>query len=286
MSYGLAERRRNILENLRERFSVECIVSIVASPYAETQQQFSTMLQHTRDISLVMSLLNKDYGYCNEMLLLINSYNSTIQFPEHLIKRLKSYGVSTVYVGVLDSALSLSALVPLLSDKILLLPWSVLGTVDPYISTHNAPREALLVKEAVEQTMASMPKEAGSGKGQVLYALSVSGSLYEYVVSEKYIKYVERLLYDFVKERTTEERFSELIQRILVDPSIHDQPLTAKDLVEMLPYASIVKGSAKVLMAEYFSIAVDSLHRNNNAIIIETPRYAYTVPVPTPVYTY
>ncbi len=286
MSYDLTERRRNILKQLRELLNVDCIASLVASPYAESQQQFSTTLQHVRDIPLIFNLLHKEYVICNEMLLLLNSYNSSIQFAEHLIKRLKSYGISSLYVGVLDSALSLSALVPLISDKILLLPWSVIGTVDPYILPHTNFKEALLVKEAVEQTMASMPKEAGSGKGQVLYALSVSGSLYEYVVSEKYIRYVERILYDFVKERVSEEKFSELMQRILIEPSIHDQPLTAKDLIEMLPYAQIADGSTRMLMADYFTIAVESMRRNNQAVLVESVRYTYSVPVPTPVYTY
>ncbi len=286
MSYDLTERRRNILKQLREQLGVDCVTSLVASPYAESQQQFSTTLQHVRDIPLIFNLLHKEYVICNEMLLLLNSYNSSIQFAEHLIKRLKSYGISSLYVGVLDSALSLSALVPLISDKILLLPWSVIGTVDPYILPHTNFKEALLVKEAVEQTMASMPKEAGSGKGQVLYALSVSGSLYEYVVSEKYIRYVERLLYDFVKERVSEEKFSELIQRILIEPSIHDQPLTAKDLVEMLPYAQITDGTTRMLMADYFTLAVEGMRRNNQAVLIESMHYTYSVPVPTPVYTY
>ncbi len=286
MSYGFTERRRNILESLRARLGADCIASIVANPYAETQQQFSTTLQHVRDIPLLFNLLHREYKTCNEMVLLLNSYNASVQFAEHLVRRLKSFGVNAFYVSVLDSALSLSGLVPLLSDKIYLLPWSVLGTIDPYIPPNTNVKEALIVKEAVEQTMASMPKEAGSGKGQVLYALSVSGSLYEYVASEKYIRYVERLLYDFVKERTSEEKFSELIQRMLMEPSIHDQPITAKDLNEMLPYAQVVEGTTKMLLSEYFIVAVESMHRNNYALILESPQHTYSVPIPTPVYTY
>lgn len=282
MDYERVRGRKAVLEEIAAVLSEGCMISIVANPYTEASQPFSTSLSHVRDVALALRALRSTYTKCESLLVLLNAYSASVQFAETLLKKVRSMGIQILKTFVLDSALSLSALLPLISEELLLTPWSSVGTIDPYIFySHALPKEAIVIKDAVEQAMASAPKE-GSGKGQVLYALSVSGALYEYVLSERHIRYVERLLNDYVRDRVSEDKFNELINRLLFNIDVHNQPTNAKELAELLPYAKVVEDFEILeLMNSYYNSALDYLTKYGKAILIESPFVTYDVLPPS-----
>jgi len=282
MEYTQGRGRKGTLDEIMAVLSDNCVVSVVANPHVEASQPLSTLLSHIRDANLIMRAIRNTYTNCDSIRILLNAYGATVQFAETLIKKLRSSGINTVKTLVLDAALSLSALLPLMSEELALTPWAHMGTIDPHIFySHALPKEAIVVKDAVEQAMASAPKE-GSGKGQVLYALSVSGALYEYVLAERHIKYVERLLNDYVRDRIPDEKFNELLDKLFLNVEVHNQPAGALEIVDMLPYSKIIEDHDVLdLVDSYYSSALTYLTKYGKALIIETPFVTYDVLPPS-----
>ncbi len=283
MDYGGARHsRKGLLDDIASLLGEGCIVSIIANPLTEASQPFSTTLSHVRDVTFALKALRDSNFRCEGVYIVLNAFSATTQFAEYMIKKLRSMDVNWIKTIVADNALSMSALLPLLSEEILLMPWSSLGTVDPHIfHSHALPKEALVLKDAVDQAMASVPKEASGGKGQVLYALSVSGTLYEYVLAERSLRYVEKLLNDYVRERVPEDKFQELLERILLNIDIHNQPLSAREISELLPYAKVKEDEIKDLVDSYYGEALNYLMKYGKAILIETPFVTYDVLPPS-----
>ncbi|ABU81909.1 hypothetical protein Igni_0727 [Ignicoccus hospitalis KIN4/I] len=281
MSYDHPRGRKGLLDEISIILREECVISVIANPYMEAAQKFSTMLSHIRDSSLIVRALRSSFFDCNSLFILFNAYNATVQFAEYVVKKLKSLGIGIIKTLVVDSALSLSALLPLLSEELVLTPWSTLGTIDPYIFvSHVMPKEAMAVKESIDQAIASVPKDGG-GKGQVIYALAVSGSLYEYVLSEKHIRYLERLLNDYVRDRVAEPKFNELMNRMLNNIDVHDQPLSAKEINDLVNYSKIVEDRQLLNMIErYYNSAINYLNKSGKALLIETSLVTYDITPP------
>ena len=282
MAYDHGRGRKGTLDEIAAVLGEACVVSVVANPNLEASQPFSTTLSHIRDTSLILRALRTTFTKCESVRILINAYGATVQFAETLLKKLRGMGIQIVKVLVLDSCLSLAALLPLISEDVLLTPWSHLGTIDPHIFySHALPKEAIVVKDAVEQAMASAPKE-GTGKGQVLYALSVSGTLYEYVLAERHIRYVEKLLNDYVRDRVPEDKFNELLDRVLLNVDVHNQPMNSTEVAELLPYAKILKDYDIIDMIDsYYNSALNYLTKYGKAILVETPFVTYDVLPPS-----
>jgi len=254
-----------------------CAISIISNPFIDSSINY-IYLNHLRDVSYVVSLVkNKP---CRELAIVYSNIASDIRFAEYLVKRIKSMGIKKIITIIADVALSVSALLPLLSDSIYIVPWGVIGTLDPLISyIPTMPKESVILKDLVEQLMISVPKEGTGAKAQVMHALAVSGLYYEYEIALKSISYIEKILLERLEGEMSDDKISELMDRLLNKIEIHDQPMSAEEFVSLVPYANILKGTMLTNVSRYYDRVLTYLRESNAAIVIEDSIQTYEVPL-------
>ncbi len=250
----------NELISLAEEKFDGCAVLILANTLIDPQTALSFHYSHIREANII-SLLYRDIQIdraktCKRAVLLYSSVGATPQFADHVIKRVRSLGIEEIITIVMDMALSLGALLPILSDEFYMLPGSVLGTLDPLIfNPPGAPKESVVIRDLINQLMVSMPREGVTGRAQVMHALSVSGLYYEYELASKTMEYIESLLMDKLERLVGEDKASEIIDTLLNKVSIHDQPLSADEVTSLFPHA-------KFLDDKILESALSKLHMN------------------------
>ncbi|UXD22933.1 hypothetical protein IPA_09715 [Ignicoccus pacificus DSM 13166] len=164
----------------------------------------------------------------------------------------------------------MGALLLLLSDEVLLPPWGIIGTIDPLIpSSPPSAKEAIILRDLVEQLMASAPKESIGGRAQVMHALSVSGIYYEYELANKYFNYIEKLVLESLEGRVSEDAISQILDNLLNKVDIHDQPMSAKELTKLLPFAKLMSKDLQAMAFNYLTAVQDYMDKEGGAILVE-----------------
>ncbi|ALU12815.1 hypothetical protein EYM_07765 [Ignicoccus islandicus DSM 13165] len=269
--------RKYLLQQLEEYWDNEyCVIAISNNPRIDPSSSPNVLLSHIRDVSNILSLVIK--GNCEKVALLYNTTGSTLYFADYLLKQMRGIGVTELKVIVLDFALNLGVLTLLGADNIELTPWSLIGSAVPYI--HSSPistKDAMIVKELVDQIMVSIPKEGVSGKAQILHALSVSGMYYEYELSRRSVNYVEKLIVDLLEGRIPEEKINEILDRLLLKVELREQVMSAKEFKDLVPFAEIVSGELLDALKSYRYMLSDLFENENTLVLVESSSRSYTV---------
>ena len=250
-----------------------CVVSLVSNSSVDLNSYPSAIMSHTRDVSYFIRTLHRTLSTrsCYEVAIVFNSVGTSVLFAEHLTKRLRSVGVGKITIILMDVALSMAPLLLLLADKVLLPPWAIIGTIDPLLPSATAYKESIILRDLVEQLMASAPKEGVGGKAQVMHALSVSGIYYEYELANKYHNYVEKLVLESLEGKMADDALAQLLDNMLNKIDVHDQPISAREFVKLVPFASLTPKDLESLISLYSNLVQDYMDKEGVAVLVESP---------------
>ncbi len=239
----------------------------------------SVTINHMRELGFISKILQG--RRCKDLYLILNVTGGDIRFPEFLIKRIRSMGVENFKVIVWDVAISVGTLLALLADEVLAPSWALFGTLDPLIPPPIlTAKEATAVKELIEEVLAQSGEEV-TPRVLFLQNLVVSGTLYEYVISIRALRYVEKLMESYVKPRVGEENYKRLMEMLLYDVNFHDEPFSAEELTQLVPYFRLIEKEDEELrryLEKYMDSVTDEMLKSNLGLIVEDPNQRFNVP--------
>ncbi len=269
--------RKYVLQQLEEYWGEGvCVVSISNNPRIDPLSNQNVLISHIRDLSNILTLIMRNE--CERVTFIYNVTGTTLYFADYLFKQLRGIGITEVKAIVLDFALNLGVLPLLGADSIELMPWSLIGTAVPFITSNPLGiKDSMILRELVDQIMVSIPKEGVSGKAQVLHALSVSGMYYEYELSRRAINYIEKLIIDFLEERVPEDRISEILDKLLLKVELREQVMSAKDFTNLIPFAHIAPNETVDLLRSYRYALFEVLENENTLVLVENSSKSFTV---------
>ncbi len=270
------------LENqIREKDKGACLISLIMNHLSDPRGLAALAVSHMRELGFITKLLQG--RKCKNLYMLINVVGGDLRFPEFLVKRIRSMGIETFKVIVWDVAVSVGTLLALIADEILAPSWALFGTLDPLIPPPIlTAKEATAVKELIEEVLAQSGEERITPRVLFLQNLTVSGTLYEYVVSIRALRYVEKIMENYVKPRIGEENYKRLMEMLLYDVNFHDEPFSAEELAPLVPYLKLIDkegGDLSKAISKYFDAVMDEMVKSNLGIIVEDPTQRFNVPL-------
>ena len=105
--------------------------------------------------------------------------------------------------------------------------------------------------------------------------------MYEYVISIRALRYVEKLMESYVKPRVGEENYKRLMEMLLYDVNFHDEPFSAEELAQLVPYIRLIdkeNAELKKYLERYLDSLTDEMLKANVGLIVEDPSQRFNVP--------
>jgi len=242
------KRRQELLKKIEEEVKKAqvwgpdfCVVSIATNVYTPSPVVFLGyhIIGHVEE-----QLVKFHQEGCKGVLVLLSTYGGEITFPEALISKIRDMGFEKVHTFILDVAFSAGTLLALLSDKIVGFSNVHVGPVDPQmvaVTPQGVPRVigAMPVKRLIEEVLPKLADEQGIGK-EGLTRLYVAQDLYLYEKALESIKYIEDIFSNKVCK--TIKRCEELKELLLHRATEHSQPISLRQLAEVIPEARALIG--------------------------------------------